>query len=186
MFAVFERVKNIILTPTVEARPLMEEEVDIRGIFSNYLLYVAALPALGLILSFGSYYGFFFRMRYALVSYAALLATFYIGAKIIEQLSSRFDAVPNFENSLKMLAYAATPFMVGGLFQFLGGLGSLLLLAGVVYSLYLFYTGLPVFMATPSERVIPFLAVAVALNVVVYMVLLWVLLPIFGLRMVSW
>jgi hypothetical protein len=53
-----------------------------------------------------------------------------------------------------------------------------------LYSIYLFYLGLPVMMKTPADKVIPYMAVSAVVIIVVYIVAALISGAITGARMV--
>lgn len=181
--SIFDRIKNILMAPKSEFPTLKAEQVDVADYYKSYLLYIAALPAIGTLLSFGAVWSFGYRLRLAIISYLVTLASFYISAFIINELSQTFKSTKSLINALKLVGYAATASMVGQLLAFLPGIGWLLSLAGSVYSIYLFYLGLPVFMDTPQEKTIVYMVVAFLVSLVVYSVLAALLFPIFGVSM---
>ncbi|MFQ5627465.1 MAG: Yip1 family protein [bacterium] len=180
---IIDRIKNILMTPRSEFPTLKAEATDIAGLYKQYLVYIAALPAIGTIISFGAYWGFGYRFKLAIISYIVTLASFYISAFIIDALAPSFNSTKNQVNALKLVGYASTPSMVGQFFNFLPGIGWLISLAGAIYSIYLFYLGLPVFMDTPQEKTVFYMVVAFIVSLVVYMVLGALLFPIFGVSM---
>ena len=180
---IIDRIKNILMVPKSEFPTLKAEATDVAGLYKEYLLYIAALPAIGTLLSFGAFWGFGYRRKLAIIGYVVTLASFYISAFIIDALAQSFNSTKDLTNSLKLVGYASTPSMVGRLFTFLPGIGWLLSLAGSIYSIYLFYLGLPVFMDTPPDKTVIYMIVAFLVSIVVYAVLAALLFPLFGLSM---
>ncbi|MCA9742752.1 MAG: YIP1 family protein [Deferribacteres bacterium] len=183
MMPIIDRIKNILMAPKSEFPTVKAEAVDIAGYYKSYLIYIAALPAIGTLLSFGAYWGFSYRLRLAIISYLVTLASFYISAFIINELAQTFQSTKSLINALKLVGYAATASMVGQLLAFLPGIGWLLSLAGSVYSIYLFYLGIPIFMDTPQEKTILYMVVAFLVSIVVYSILAAVLFPFFGVSL---
>ena len=180
---IVNRIKGILLAPKAEFPKLKEEAVDIAGLYTQYLLIIAALPAVGTLLSGGEFISFGTRLKLAVVGYVITLVSFYVSAFVIDALAPSFNSTKNLTNALKLVGYASTPSMVGRLLAFLPGIGWLLGLAGAIYSIYLFYLGLPVFMETPQEKTIVYMIVAFLVSIVVYTILSFILLPFFGLSM---
>lgn len=178
------RVKSILVEPTVEFPKLREETIDIVQLYKSYLVLIAALPALGTLLGGSQFLSFGLRFKYAIVGYLITLGSFYVSALIIDALAPRFDSTKNVTNALKLVGYASTPLMMGRFLAFLPGIGWILSLAGLLYSIYQFYLGLPVFMDTPREKTVSFMVVSFLVSLAVYAVLGFVLLPFFGLTMI--
>ncbi|MEO7210063.1 MAG: YIP1 family protein, partial [Chitinophagaceae bacterium] len=85
----------------------------------------------------------------------------------------------------QLVVYASTPSLVAGLFAFLPLLSSIVVLAGVVYTIYLWYLGLGPIKNTPEDKKVVYLLVTYAVLLVVYLILsailALILIPIFGL-----
>ncbi|WP_404402160.1 YIP1 family protein [Idiomarina seosinensis] len=82
-----------------------------------------------------------------------LLGTFAL-AYLVYWMAKTFGAQPSFTQSLELSAYAATPVIMSGVAAFYPELWfvALVFLAGVAYSVYLLYAGIPVVMHIPEER----------------------------------
>ena len=175
-----ERVQAILLKPK-DTWPVIESETgDIPSIYKNYLVYLAAIPALatfiGLSLIGVGGFGFSFRVPILtglvnlIVGYALSLAMVYVLALIADALAPTFGGQKNMLNAFKLVAYGATAGMVGGIFGLLPALSMLGLLAGL-YSIYLLYTGIPVLMKAPQEKAAGYTAVLVVCGIVAGMVM---------------
>ncbi|GAB3032037.1 Yip1 family protein [Bowmanella dokdonensis] len=93
-------------------------------------------------------------MMMSIAMYLALIAGVIGLAYLIQWMGKTFDANPTFTQSLELAAYTATPiFMVGfaALFPVLWFV-MLVGLAGLTYSVYLLYSGLPIIMQIPEEK----------------------------------
>ena len=84
---------------------------------------------------------------------------------IADALAPKFGGQKNSLSALKLIAYASTAGMVGGVFALLPALGILTLLAAL-YSLYLLYLGVPTMMKVPQDKALPYTAVLVVCAVV--------------------
>jgi len=76
------------------------------------------------------------------------------------------------------VAYASTPVWIAGVFNLVPMLAFLIIFAAL-YSVYLFYLGVPVLMKTPQDKVIPYMIVSVVVIILVYVVISLVL-GVFG------
>lgn len=175
-----ERVQAILLKPK-ETWPVIEGEAgDVPSIYKNYLIYLAAIPAIasfiGLSLVGVGGFGFSFRVPILtglvnmVVGYVLSLAMIYVLALIADALAPSFKGQKNSLNAFKLVAYGATAGMVGGVFSLLPALSMLGLLAGL-YSIYLLYTGIPVLMKAPDEKALGYTAVLVVCGIVAGVVL---------------
>jgi len=174
------RVMNILTKPAAEWPIIAAEPADVASIYRDYILLLAAIPAvctfLGLMLIgglFGSY-GMSFALVAGVMSYVSTLASCYIAAFIIEKLAPNFDSRGDTAQALKLVAYASTPVWVAGVLHLVPLLGVLILLA-VIYAVYLFYLGLAPVMKTPQDKVVPYMIVSALVVIVVSVVLSFIL-----------
>ncbi|HVJ00958.1 MAG TPA: Yip1 family protein, partial [Sphingomonas sp.] len=173
------RAKNILLQPKPEWERVDAEPATIGSIYRNYVLILAAIPAVaGLVgsLAFGwSAFGITYRpsvmgaVSGAVVQYVLALASVAIIAWIIDALAPTFSATPNRVQAFKVAAYSATASWVAGIFGLLPPIAWLSILG--LYSLYLLYLGLPRLMKVPAEKTMPYLAAVIIVAVVVTLVL---------------
>lgn len=177
---IVERVQAILLKPK-DTWPVIEAEGgDIPSIYKNYLVYLAAIPALASFigLSLVGVGGFGFSIRVPIltglvnlvVGYALSLALVYVLALIADALAPAFGGQKHPLNAFRLVAYGATAGMVGGVFSLLPALSMLGVLAGL-YSIYLLYTGIPVLMKVPQEKAVGYTAVLVVCGIVAGMVM---------------
>ncbi|SHI08565.1 Yip1 family protein [Ferrimonas marina] len=93
-------------------------------------------------------------LKMSAAMYVALIAGVFALAYLVHWMAKTFGAQPDFSQALELAAYTATPvFMVGFAalypilwFVMMAGL------AGVAYSVYLLYAGVPILMNIPEER----------------------------------
>jgi hypothetical protein len=159
--ALVARVKNILLRPTAEWPVIAAEPASVRGLYFGYIAPLAAIgPVCGVIggLVFGlGWGGLTFRpdpvsaLIGAGAEFLLQLLIAYAMALVIDTLAPSFGGTPDRLQALKVSAYGATAFWLGGVFGLVPILGFL----GVVgvYSIYLVYRGLPPLMKVAPERV---------------------------------
>lgn len=92
--------------------------------------------------------GMAFGMYFGLVAGVIGLAV------LIHQLANAFDAQPTYTQSLELAAYTATPLFMAGFAGLYPELWFVMtaILAGVSYSVYLLYSGVPILMHIPEEK----------------------------------
>ena len=181
--ALVNRVKNILLTPGTEWPVVEAEPSDVKQIYTNYLLILAAIPAVAGFIGmsvFGiSMMGFTLRtpILSGLVSmvftYLVSLGIIFGMSLVVDYLAPTFLGTSDPLKALKLVAYSATAAMVSGILMLLPALTPLAVIGGL-YSLYLFYIGVPVLMKCPQEKQLPYTGVMIALGVVagiVFMIL---------------
>jgi hypothetical protein len=94
----------------------------------------------------------------AIVNYVLTLGMVYVVALIVEALAPTFGGTKDRLQALKVVAYGSTASFVGGVFYLLPSLSPLAFLAAL-YSIYLFYIGLPVLMKCPKDKAVPYTVV---------------------------
>ncbi len=177
-----ERVRLILTSPKTEWPVIAAEPATVGGLFTGYVLWLAAVPPLcnflkvALIgynpLGLGAYrVGISTGIGMALVGYVLALVSIYVVALIIDALAPTFGGQKDRIQALKTVTYAYTASWVAGIGMLLPWLGILIAIAGAVYSIYLLYLGLPHTMKSPPDKAAGYTAV----TVVVAIVLSWII-----------
>ncbi|MGB2932119.1 MAG: Yip1 family protein [Methyloceanibacter sp.] len=173
--ALIARIKAILLEPKSEWPKIAAEPATIGGIYSSYVVYVAAVPVLCALIGalvFG--YGFagvtyrpslFSALWSAVLQYGLQLGGVYVFALIIDALAPRFGGAKDRVSAFKLAAYAATASWLAGVFVLVPALGFLTILG--LYSLYLLYTGAPVLMRIAADRALGFTASIIVVGIVI-------------------
>ncbi len=93
-------------------------------------------------------------LKIALAMYVALIGGVFALAYLANWMARTFGAQPNFSQALELAAYTATPLFMVGFAALYPELWFLMLagLAGLSYSVYLLYSGVPILMNIPEER----------------------------------
>jgi hypothetical protein len=161
-----KRVIGILANPTHEWRAIAVEEDDIASVYKRYILWIAAIPAVCLFIGlgvigapFGGRSTVALALNSAIYGYLTALVITMAAALVVEKLAPRFKSQGSIVNALKLVAYASTPMWVAGIFNlflYIAPLGVLV----TVYSVYLFYLGLPAMMKTHPENVVPYTLVS--------------------------
>lgn len=171
------RVIGILTAPQAEWQTIAGEATDIPSLYRQYIAVLAAVPAVSMVLGlmvFGvpllGRWGVAAALGAGLASYVSALVSVLVAALVVERLAPRFQAQGDTAQALKLVAYASTPFWVGGVVYLVLVLWPLIVIAGL-YGIYLFYLGLPPVMRTPHEQVVPFMVIAALAVLVVNIVL---------------
>lgn len=172
---IVERVKAILLKPSETWSVIDQEVTDTGRIYKEYLLILAAIPAVagfvGMSLIGMGGFGMTFRVPILaglgnlIVGYVLTLVMVYVMALIANALAPTFGGEKNMLNAVKLIAFGSTAALVGGIFSLLPMLSMLGLLAAL-YSIYLIYTGIPVLMKSPSDKAAGYTAVLVVCGIV--------------------
>ena len=183
---IVSRVKAILMSPKTEWPIIAAETTTIADLYKNYVIILAAIPAIALFISMSIVGLGFGRMSIgtgltmAVVTYVLSLVGVFISALVIDALAPTFGSAKDQIQALKTAVYSMTAYWVASAFQIIPGLGSLVVLAGGLYGLYLLYLGLPFTMKTPADKAVPYTAVIVVCTIVVMVVLNMVLFGIVG------
>lgn len=188
------RAKNMLLTPKTEWQAVSLEQPVNNQIIMGYLVpfvllgAVAAFIGYGLI-GFGLVLGTSWGLYQAVLHVIMGIGSIYITAFVVDALAPSFGSQKDFGRSLQFVVYGSTPSLVAGLFGFLPVLSALVALAGVVYSIYLWYLGLGPIKNTPEDKKVIYLVVTYAVLLVAYfiisLILSLILLPIFGIGSIT-
>ena len=176
------RAKSILLTPRSEWPVIAAEPETVGGLYSGYIIILAAIPAIVRFLSYslidvsvpflGSYrVGITAGLTTAIVSYVLSLVGIYVLALIVDALAPTFGGEKNQIQALKVVAYSYTASWVASVIGIIPGLGLIAALAGAIYGIYLLNMGLPFTMKCPQARAVGYTAVTILVAIVVGFVL---------------
>ncbi len=179
---VVARAKAILLTPRSEWPVIAAEPDTVAGLYTGYILIVAAIPALIQFLSasvigvsvplLGSYrVNFGAGLSLAVVGYVLSLVGLFLMALIVDALAPTFSAERSRVQALKSVTYAFTASWVASIISVIPGLGLISALAGLFYGLYLLNLGLPFTMKCPADKSLGYTIVAVIAAIIVQIVL---------------
>lgn len=168
------RATNILLQPQSEWSAIAHERSDVRALYLGYIALLAILPAAATLVStwlvgslgFGRL-GAGVALRAALTGYVLSLAMVLVLAFVANQLAPRFGGRSDFDQALKLTAYALTASWVAGIFTILPVVGWLISLLGGLYSLYLLQLGAPLLMKMPERKAMAYGVLLVAIAVVI-------------------
>ena len=170
-----ERVKAILLQPKSEWPVIEREPGDTAYLFSNYVAILAAIPPVCAfigtsIIGFGPFrVGIVSGLMRAVIVYVLTLVGVFVVAFIIDFLAGVFGGRKNFDNAMKVSAYAPTAAWVVGVFNIIPALSFLGILG--LYSFYLLHTGIAALMKPPADK-----AVIYTIAVIVGVILVWIVI----------
>lgn len=178
------RVVNILKQPKQEWPVIAAETTDVPTLYKGYIAPLAAIPVIGSLIGLtmvgvtvpflGTYrVGMMTGLVNAIVSYVLALVGVYVAALVIENLAPKFESRGGTVQALKLVAYASTPVWLAGVLNLVPMLAILGLLAAL-YAIYLFYLGLPAVMATPQNKILPFMVVAAIVIIVIHILIAFV------------
>lgn len=175
-----QRVKSILLEPKLAWAQIEIESTSTAKLYTEYLMILAVIPAvagfIGMsIIGYGGM-GVSFRVPFfaglinMVVSYVLSLVAIFVMSLIVDALAPTFKGQKNSLNALKLMVYASTAALVGGIFNLIPALGVLGLLTAL-YSVYLIYLGLPVLMKCPQDKAVAYTAVTVLCGILMGIVI---------------
>lgn len=177
------RVKAILFTPKTEWPVIAGEPATIADLYKNYILILAAIPALfsflkmsliGVSVPFAGTIkiGIASGLTSMVVGYVLSLVMLYVMALIIDALAPSFGGQKDRTQAFKTVAYAYTASWIAGFAQIIpAGLAVLIAIAGGIYSIYLLYLGLPNTMKCPQEKSAGYTAVTIIIAIVLSVVI---------------
>uniref|UniRef100_UPI003F9A6B95 YIP1 family protein n=1 Tax=Roseiarcus sp. TaxID=1969460 RepID=UPI003F9A6B95 len=92
-------------------------------------------------------------------------------------LAPTFSAQKSPQNAMKLAVYSMTPVWLAGVFALIPGLGFLRLVA-LIYSVYVFWLGLPVLMKSPPDQTGPYALAAVVCAIILSIVVSAIVGPV--------
>jgi uncharacterized membrane protein len=186
-----DRAKSILLSPRSEW-PLIAAEPDtVGGLYSRYIIIMAAIPAvvrfvsaslIGISVPFlGSYrIGVGAALGTAVLTYVLALVGIFVLSLIVDALAPTFGGEKNQVQALKTVAYAYTASWVASIIGLVPGLGLIAALAGAIYGIYLLNMGLPFTMKCPPEKAVGYTVVTIIVAIVVAFVLNYIVASVGG------
>jgi hypothetical protein len=173
-----QRAKGMILQPKAEWELIDREEYTVKDLYTNYVLILAAIPAIAGFLGFSivGLGGIFSTYRvpipsgiaHMVLGYLSSLVTVYLLALVIDGFAPTFDAQKNFLQAMKLAVFSSTPIWLAGIFALLPAFTILALLG--LYGFYLLFLGLPLLMNTSADKAIPYFVVIVVIAIVLHVV----------------
>lgn len=174
---IISRAQAILTTPKSEWPVVAGEQTTIKDLYLSYIMILAAIgPVCGFIKMtvfginvplLGTYrVGFGAGLGTMLFSYVMALVGVYLVALVINLLAPSFGGRKDDLQAMKTVTYAYTAAWIAGVGQLLPWIGMVILLVGSLYSIYLFYLGLPVMMQCPAEKAKGYTAIAIVVAVI--------------------
>jgi hypothetical protein len=174
------RAKAILMTPKQEWPVIDAEPLNIGELLIGYVLPLAAIGPIARFLGLSIFgFGGIFRIpigsavSMAILAFVLAVISVFVMAWVINVLAPNFGATPDMSQAIKLSAYSGTAGWVAGIFYLIPSLWLLAAIGGL-YSLYLFYLGLPVLMKVPADKAVPYIVVIVVSVIVLYWITGWI------------
>jgi hypothetical protein len=174
-----DRVKKIIVQPRQEWRVIDAESHTVQDLYLHYVMILAAIPAVASFIGWSlvgvGAFGATYRVpigagvAHMVLGFLLSLGAVYVLALIIDAFAPKFEGQQNFVQALKVAVFGSTASWLAGVFYVIPALSILGLLG--VYSLYIFFVGLPILMKTPEDKSLPYTVVVLVAMIVVVVVI---------------
>jgi hypothetical protein len=167
---IVDRVKRLLLAPDPEWSVIAAEPATLSGLITGYVLPLAALSAIGSLVGSVLWLGgvgLGVVVRVAVIGVVTSIVGVVVLSVLIDALAPTFGAAKSSTSAAKVAAYFPTPVWVGGFFQIIPYLGSLIAFIGAIFALYLLYLGLMRVMKSPSDKAVAYTLVVVVVAIVV-------------------
>jgi hypothetical protein len=173
---IVNQAKDLVLNPTGTLKKLKDEKVELNDIII-YLAIVGIPTFLGLLIGYGfiwwgggSLIGYAFAI--AIITYIMSIIGVIVFGFILNALAPTFKTTQNKMQALKLVSYAATPWLLLGIVNIFPA-AALISLLGGLYGLYILYLGIPILMDTNKDQQMPFFIVGLVVYIVVMGVVYW-------------
>lgn len=172
----------MIVSPKTEWIMIESEMATPQSLLISYVLPMAIIASIGKILTGLVWAGLFtnYFIWAAIFGFISIIISFYISVYVVDMLAPGFGSEKNLNRSAQLVAYSNTPNWIAGLLSFIPIIGWLLVIAGWVYSIYLFYIGLGPLKKTPEDKKVVYMIVAFIIMIAVLFIISAILMAIFG------
>ncbi len=169
---IIERVKQIVLKPRETWETINQEQTTIPILLKEYLLILAAVPALASFLGMWDNLGLGRSLINAIVVYILSIVNVVVLGRIISLVAPNFGSIRDEVKGFQVALYSYTPVLAAGVLNLIPPLSILILFVGI-YGLYILYIGLPIVMATPQEKSLPYIVVVGIAFILISIILDW-------------
>jgi hypothetical protein len=168
------RAKHIIITPSAEWRSIGEERSTAKSLLFSYVIPLALIPAFASFIGYGfvgangisfRVIGLYWGVAMALDSLITSLTVYWLGSYIIDRMAPAFGSTRNLSRSARLMAYSYTPAWIAGIFYLVPTLQELVVLG--LFSVYLFYLGIPILKPTPDDQRVAYCIVSAIIVILI-------------------
>jgi uncharacterized membrane protein len=158
-------VAGLFTHPHQEWKEIRDAKESVSHLYFAHVLFLALIPAVsmyigttrvGWVIGNGAPVTLTHNsaLTMSVLTYLALLAGVGVMGAFIDWMSRTYDSSPGFARSTAFAAYTATPLFVAGLCALYPNVILVMLvgITAVFYTVYLLYTGIPIFMNIPEDE----------------------------------
>lgn len=188
-----DRVKNILVNPSLEWQVILAEQPNTMKILSGYVIILALIPAIAAIIGYGflgniiygnTFWSWSTAIEKGIIQFLLFIIVVFITAWIVDELAPSFESEKNFGRSFQLVAYSITPGLIAGIILLVPSLSRIMTVISL-YGIYLLYTGLPVLKRTPREKVAGYAIITIICFIIISIVIANLLSIILGIFFVS-
>ncbi len=171
------RAINILTKPASEWQVANGEATSVSKLILGYAVILALIAPIAMLLGafLSGMFSYSFNVgtliKILLIIYVIALATPVLLGFIIDALTTNLGGTKNSVQAMKVAVYSGTAFWLAALSLVLPDLWWLWLVLGVGYGGYLLWVGLPILLRVPSDKAPVFVAAAVGIWAVLFIVL---------------
>ncbi|HZE84416.1 MAG TPA: Yip1 family protein [Puia sp.] len=169
------RAKNILLSPKSEWAAISGETDTPQSLLGKYVIPMALIPAIALFIGYGliGYNVLGIRIgggiRWGVImglnNFIGSIIAYFLCTYVVDALAPSFSSAKNIGRSAQLVAYSYTAVWVAGIFYIIPSLSILLILG--LYSIYLFYLGIPAMKGTPEDKQVTYMIVSAIVIIVI-------------------
>jgi hypothetical protein len=172
-----QRAKNILMTPKTEWEVINTETATPMSLLTSYVIPMSLIGAVAAFIGYGliginvlgiKIGGINWGIAYAVQIFLGAIVSFFVSSYVVDALAPSFASEKDINKSAQLVAYASTASYVVAIVNIFPSLGILAILG--LYSIYLFYIGLPVLKKTPEDKRVAYMLVSALVVIVVSIV----------------
>lgn len=146
----FKRCYRLFIQPKLECEAIFHESPTRSTLFKDSLLFIAAVPAIARLLSWGII-NFGNALINALIWYVLIVGVVWGIARLINLIAPSFDSDTDEDKAFTLIFYSFLPFLAAGLLYMVPLLTFIVPIIGL-YGVYILWLGLPIFSKTPEKQ----------------------------------
>jgi hypothetical protein len=166
------RAKAILMTPAKEWSVIDTEPLNVSELLIGYVLPLAAIGPIARFIGFSllGIGSIGWGLSQAITTFVLAVIGVFVLAWVINALAPNFGATQAMPQAIKLSAYCMTAAWIAGIFYLIPAL-SILAMIGGLYTLYLFWVGLPILMKSPPDKTATYAIVSIVAVIVLYLVI---------------